>query len=157
MEKISLQSEKEPFFQREFPFKQREFKPYFNGKWIGNAVSYGCYREGQAPGVKGPTEAQILEDLQIIERHWNMIRVYGSDEDSEKILKVIRKHNLPIRVMLGVWIENEVTTPGRKELNENPLHRWRCGGSLDRDSRLWRQTALRGCLADVSPPHPNKK
>jgi len=49
--------------------------------------------------------------------YWNMIRVYGSDEDSERILKVIRKNNLPLKVMLGVWLEDEKKNPGRK--NEN--------------------------------------
>ncbi len=103
--------------ERQEPFIQRKFNPYLNGQWIGNAISYGFYREGQAPGIKGPSEAEILEDLHIIKDHWHLIRVYGSDEDSERVLKVIRKHNLPIRVMLGVWLENEIQNPDRKAEN----------------------------------------
>jgi len=109
--------EKELNAERQNPFITREFDPYFNGKWIGKAISYGCYRKGQAPGIKGPSEAQILEDLEIILNHWNMIRVYGSDKDSERILKVIRKNNLPVKVMLGVWLEDEKENPKRKSDN----------------------------------------
>jgi exo-beta-1,3-glucanase (GH17 family) len=50
-----------------------------------------------------------------------MIRVYGSDEDSERILKVIRENNLPIKVMLGVWLEDEIKSPDRKTKNINEV------------------------------------
>lgn len=117
METIQKKLEKKLTTERQDPFIIRKFDPYLNGKWIGKAISYGCYREGQAPGVKGPSESEILEDLEIILNHWNMIRVYGSDEDSERIFKVIRKNNLPIKVMLGVWLENETKFPQRKAEN----------------------------------------
>lgn len=117
MKKIQRNLKKELTAERQDPFITREFDSYLNGEWIGNAISYGCYREGQAPGLKGPGEPEILQDLKIILDHWNMIRVYGSDEDSETILEVIRKNNLPIKVMLGVWLENETNNPQRK--NEN--------------------------------------
>lgn len=99
---------------REEPFKERKFQPYLNDKWIGEAISYGCYREGQAPGVKGPSEEEILEDLNILSEHWNLIRVYGSDDDAERVLKVIDENKLPFKVMLGVWLENETDNPERK-------------------------------------------
>ena len=98
-------------FSRESPFVARAFNPYANGKWIGNAVSYGCYRKGQAPGYKGPSEAEIVEDLTIISNYWHLIRVYGADGDSERILQVIEKYDLPVNVMLGVWLENESGNP----------------------------------------------
>ncbi|HEX5668061.1 MAG TPA: hypothetical protein VFX73_04600 [Chitinophagaceae bacterium] len=102
---------------RQDPFIIRRFEPFRNGRWIGEAVSYGCYRRGQAPGMKGPSEAEIEEDLRIIHSHWNLIRLYGSDPDSERILKVIRKKQLPLKVMLGVWLENETGRPERKSEN----------------------------------------
>lgn len=117
MKVIKQNLEKGLLTERQNPFIIREFNPYLNGKWIGKAVSYGCYREGQAPHDKGPSESEIVEDLEIIMNHWNMIRVYGSDNDSERILEVIRKNNLPIKVMLGVWLENEKDNPERKSEN----------------------------------------
>ena len=103
--------------EKEMPFTIRPFSPYLNGEWIGNAISYGCYRRGQAPGVNGPSEAEILEDLNIITQYWNLIRVYGADVDAERVLRVIKKHNLPVRVMLGVWLENETDHPERRAEN----------------------------------------
>ena len=117
MRTIEENLEKKLLIERQDPFIIREFDPYLNDKWIGKAISYGCYREGQAPGIKGPSESEILEDLEIILNHWNLIRVYGSDDDSERILKVIRKNNLPIKVMLGVWLEDEAKSPQRKREN----------------------------------------
>lgn len=117
MEKIKQNLEDGILVDRQNPFVQRKFNPYLNGEWIGDAISYGAYREGQAPGIKGPSEAEILEDLNIIKEHWNLIRVYGSDADSKKILKVIRENNLPVKVMLGIWLENEVKHPERKSEN----------------------------------------
>lgn len=117
MKTIQLKFKNKISTQRQEPFIIREFDPYLNGEWIGSAVSYGCYREGQAPGVKSPSQSEILEDLEIILNHWKLIRVYGADEDSERILKVIREKKLPIKVMLGVWLEDEKENPDRRSEN----------------------------------------
>jgi exo-beta-1,3-glucanase (GH17 family) len=103
--------------EREEPFVIRPFDPFLNGKWIGEAVSYGCYRAGQAPGIKGPSVDEIEEDLHILRSYWNLIRLYGSDSDSERILNLITNHQLPFKVMLGVWLENETGRPDIKEKN----------------------------------------
>ncbi len=103
--------------------EKRIFKPFIGDKWIGNAISYGCYRLGQEPHVKGPSEAEILEDLIILKDHWNLIRVYGSDNglNSDMILKVIHDNNLPIRVMLGVWLTNETLHPETRAGNQKEV------------------------------------
>ena len=99
------------------PFILRKFDPYLNGKWIGNAISYGCYRKGQAPGQSGPSKEEILEDLNIISEYWNLVRVYNADDDSERVLEVIDENDLPIKMMLGIWLENETKHPEHKEGN----------------------------------------
>ncbi|MBW6513198.1 MAG: glycosyl hydrolase family 17 [Candidatus Syntrophosphaera sp.] len=108
--------------ERSVPFIDREFSPWMNGRWIGQAVSYGCYRDGQAPGVSGPNKAEILEDLEIIVKHWNLIRVYNADDDTQRILEVISENGLPLQMMLGIWLENEENNPAARKSNiENVL------------------------------------
>jgi exo-beta-1,3-glucanase (GH17 family) len=107
---------------REDAASNRQFTAELDGRWIGQAISYGCYREGQAPGVTGPSKEQILEDLRIIQQHWNLIRVYNADDDTQRILEVIREHDLPIRMLLGIWLENETGKPDARAANvENVL------------------------------------
>ncbi len=116
MEEIKKNLQSGQIEQKETPFVPRNFDPYMHGEWIGNAISYGCYREGQAPGQKGPSKEEILEDLQILAKHWNLIRVYNADDDSERVLEVIRENKLPIKMMLGIWLANE-EHPGQKDEN----------------------------------------
>jgi exo-beta-1,3-glucanase (GH17 family) len=80
-------------------------------------VSYGCYRKGQTPGESGPSKEQKLEDLKIISQYWNLIRVYNSDNNTENILNVIKENKIPIKMMLGVWLENETNSKEKKEQN----------------------------------------
>lgn len=113
----------DPVPERENPFQTRMFDPRLEGRWIGQAISYGCYREGQAPGEAGPSKAQILEDLRIIVQHWNLIRVYNADDDTRRILEVIRENGLPLKMMLGIWLENETDRPETRESNLTNLVR----------------------------------
>ena len=85
-------------------------------KWCGNALCYSGYRQGQSPqtGVY-PTQAEILEDMRILEKHWRMIRTYGSDRHSEDILEVLHREKMPIKVMLGAWLNGK---PGYEGENE---------------------------------------
>jgi exo-beta-1,3-glucanase (GH17 family) len=80
-----------------------------DGKWIGSGISYGPHRDGQTPNAgPQPTEAQILEDLRIMSRHWGMIRMYGSRGSTEIVCRLIRAEKIPLKVMVGVWIAPEV-------------------------------------------------
>lgn len=104
-------------FEKQDPFSLRPVSFERDGTWIGKAISYGCYRDGQAPGVSGPSEAEILEDLNILKEHWNLVRVYGSDDDAARVLKVIRDNDLPVQVMLGIWLQNEILLPENRPEN----------------------------------------
>ena len=102
----------------ELSIERRVFKPMLDGKWIGNGISYGAYRDGESPDDGSLTSKEnILEDLSLIAKRWNMIRMYGSEPQSENIIQVIRDNNLPIRVMLGAWIDAHWT----KEKNETQV------------------------------------
>lgn len=80
---------------------------------VSSAVCYSGFRAGQHPdrgdGAKNPTDKQILEDLQIISQHFSLIRLYDSGENSATVLKLIDEHKLNIRVMLGIWLNAELS------------------------------------------------
>jgi len=85
-------------------------------QWNGNAVCYSGYRTGQHPDKDlFPTQAQILEDMKILEKNWKLIRVYGSDQHSRDVLEVIRKHHIQLKVMLGMWMSGK---PGKEAVND---------------------------------------
>ena len=78
------------------------------------AVAYSGFREGQHPdrgdGANNPTEEQILEDLEILLEHgFDLIRLYDAGENSKTTLEIIRRENLPIRVLLGTWLDAELS------------------------------------------------
>lgn len=78
------------------------------------AIAYSGFREGQHPdrgdGAKNPSSAEILEDLQILAANdFRLIRLYDAGENSATTLKLIRENNLPIEVLLGMWLEAEIS------------------------------------------------
>jgi exo-beta-1,3-glucanase (GH17 family) len=76
------------------------------------AMSYSGFREGQHPdrgnGAVNPSREEILEDLQIlVENDFNLIRMYDSKENTVTTLELIREHDLPIKMLLGIWLDAE--------------------------------------------------
>jgi exo-beta-1,3-glucanase (GH17 family) len=99
--------------------ERRPLRPTLGDRWIGNGICYSPYRAGQRPGGEQPSPAEVREDLELIATRWNLIRTYGSREGSETILQEIRSNDLPVRVVLGVWIEPEA----RRDEPGNPAGR----------------------------------
>jgi exo-beta-1,3-glucanase (GH17 family) len=88
-------------------------------QWNGDALCYSGYRDGENPDRElFPTERETLADLNILSKHWQLIRMYGADSHSERTLKVIRENHLPIKVMLGVWLSG---VAGREAANKRQL------------------------------------
>ena len=78
------------------------------------AVSYSGFREGQHPdrgsGAVNPGEEEVLEDLNILVRHgFRLIRMYDSRDNTRTALELIRRHSLPIKVLLGIWLDAEIS------------------------------------------------
>jgi exo-beta-1,3-glucanase (GH17 family) len=78
------------------------------------AVSYSGFRQGQHPdrgtGAVNPSDQEVLEDLEILVRHgFRLIRVYDSGDNTRTTLELIRKHDLPMKVLLGIWLDAEVS------------------------------------------------
>ena len=87
------------------------------------AICYSGFRSGQHPdrgdGAVNPSDAEILEDLQILIHHgFSLIRLYDSQVNSAAVLRLIDSHHLKLKVLLGAWLDAEVSNPGcpwRKE------------------------------------------
>ena len=75
----------------------------------GTAVCYSGFREGQRPWDVYPSYEQVKEDLLIVQNHWNYIRLYSCDKHAQTVLKVIRNEKLPLQVMLGAYLDGEVS------------------------------------------------
>jgi len=83
------------------------------------AVAYSGFRSGQHPdrgdGAKNPGDDQILEDLNIISRNsnFNLIRLYDSQQNSKDVLRIIHNYKLDIKVLLGIWLDAEISNHER--------------------------------------------
>lgn len=78
------------------------------------AVAYSGFREGQYPdrghGANNPSREEILEDLKIlVDNELTLVRMYDSGENTETTLELIREHNLPVRMLLGIWLRAEIS------------------------------------------------
>ncbi len=78
------------------------------------AMAYSGFREGQHPdrgnGANNPSREEILEDLKILIDHdFTLIRMYDVGENTVDTLEVIEEHNLPIKVLLGIWLRAEIS------------------------------------------------
>lgn len=83
---------------------------------ILHAVCYGPFRDGQGPG-SDLSDDQIVEDLLIMERHWDAFRLYSSDGNAGKILRVLRQNEIDLKVQLGVWIDGRMPSENARQVN----------------------------------------
>ncbi len=77
------------------------------------AVAYSGFRKGQHPdrgdGANNPTREQILEDLNIMVEHgFHLIRMYDSRENTRATLELIQEYDIPMKVLLGIWLDAEI-------------------------------------------------
>jgi exo-beta-1,3-glucanase (GH17 family) len=79
----------------------------------GNAICYSGYRDGQNPGEQTyPTLAEIREDLAILRKHWQLLRLYDCSPHADRVLQVIAEDGLPFQVMLGAYLGAEMNNFG---------------------------------------------
>ena len=93
-----------------------------NGKWIGNAVCFSPYRHGQAPRGAQPSDEEIYQDLRLAQRYWSLLRLYDSSPVVERTLRLVREHGIPLRVLLGCWIDAD-SVPANRAANEREASR----------------------------------
>lgn len=92
---------------------KQEFSDLLGG--VAKAICYSGFRDGQHPdrgdGANNPTYEQTLEDLKILSKDGNfkLIRIYDSGPNSEMVLRVIKENQIPIKVLLGIWLKAELS------------------------------------------------
>lgn len=78
----------------------------------GKAICYSGYRENESPIKKiYPTEAEVLEDLILLAKNFSYIRMYDPYDHAQTVLKVIKKHHLSLKLMMGVEPRGEISNP----------------------------------------------
>lgn len=79
---------------------------------FGRAICYSGYREGQSPGSKVyPSYEEVLEDLTLLSKHFDYIRMYDPYTHAQTVLKVLKDTKLPLKLMLGVEPYGEISNP----------------------------------------------
>jgi exo-beta-1,3-glucanase (GH17 family) len=75
----------------------------------GKAICYSGYREGQSPiNLQYPNEEQILEDLRILEKDFDYIRMYDASIYTLRTLKTIKKYKIKLKVLLTMNLLGEI-------------------------------------------------
>ena len=78
----------------------------------GKAICYSGYRHNQGPNIGVfPTYDQVKEDLQILEKDWDYIRMYDPGEHAKTVCKVIKENNINLQVMVGIDLLGEISNP----------------------------------------------
>jgi len=94
---------------------------------VSKAVCYSGFREGQHPdrgeGANNPSYEETLKDLKILSRDSNftLIRLYDCGENSETVLKIINENNINIKVLLGIWLNAELSNHESCEWLDKPI------------------------------------
>jgi len=104
----------------ELPGGRRPLNLQLDGRWIGLGVSFSPYRDGQTPDGAKPSDAEILSDLRLVTRYWNLIRLYDSADVAQRTVRLIHENKLPLRAIVGAWLET-TDTPERQRRNREEL------------------------------------
>jgi exo-beta-1,3-glucanase (GH17 family) len=88
-------------------------------EWTGLAVAFSPYRDGQGPlaGMPHPSDAEITEDLRLVSRYWKVLRMYDCTEVTVRTLSLIQKNQLPLKVIVGAWINGKDEAGNRLEID----------------------------------------
>ncbi len=114
----------------------------------GNAICYSGYRDGQSPQSRTyPTYDQVREDLLILAKNWEYLRLYDCSPHAETVLKVIRNEGLDFKVMLGLDMAAEMSNP------HCPWGAWFSDEQLDANQRANKEEVLR--LVALANEHRN--
>jgi exo-beta-1,3-glucanase (GH17 family) len=89
-----------------------ELRPLPEIYTTGNAINYSAFRAG-GPGVgEIPSDADVLEDLGLLQTAgYNLLRLFGADPVSEKILRLAAANFPEMRFQQGLFLEGLAPGP----------------------------------------------
>ena len=92
-----------------------ELRPLPDIYTTGSAINYGPYR-GTGPGTGDvPSDADILEDLQLMQTAgFNLIRLFGGDTVSERILQLAEANFPDLKFQQGLFLEGLPPGPAQQ-------------------------------------------
>jgi len=115
----------------------------------GNAICYSGYRDGQNPGAQTyPSLAEIREDLAILRKQWQLLRLYDCSPHADRVLQVISEDRLPLQVMLGAYLGAEMNNfgcPWGATFTEEQLE----ANQAENDAEIARLVALANRYPDI--------
>lgn len=86
----------------------------------GKAIAYSAFRAA-GPPFEVPTDAEVLEDLALLNTAgFDLLRLFGADAVSEKILRLAAENYPEMRFQQGVFLEG-VTPSCQSELNDSQI------------------------------------
>ncbi|MGQ1787665.1 glycosyl hydrolase family 17 protein [Saccharicrinis sp. GN24d3] len=94
---------------------------------LSAAICYSGFRSGQHPdrgnGAVNPSYDEILEDLHILSKNnmYQLIRLYDSGVNTQMVLKVIKENKIDIKVLLGIWLDAELSAHETCEWLSEPI------------------------------------
>ena len=115
----------------------------------GNAICYSGYREGQSPrDLAYPSYQQVVEDLKLLHRHWDYLRIYDCSRHADLVLRAISEEGLDLKVMLGADVGAEVNNPGCPWGADYPEHELQ-GNRRANDAQIERLIELANEYQDI--------
>ena len=89
-----------------------ELRPLPDIYTTGNAINYSPYRAGGPGAGEVPSDADILEDLGLLQTvGYDLLRLFGGDAVSEKILQLAEANFPEMRFQQGLFLEGLAPGP----------------------------------------------
>lgn len=84
------------------------------------AICYSGYRNNQSPITRVyPSYEQVKEDLLILEKEYDFIRMYDPYDHAKIVLECIRQEKINLKVMLGMDLAAEYSNPNCPWIKQN--------------------------------------
>ena len=86
------------------------------------AVNYGPYRAGGPGAGEMPTDAQIIEDLRLMDQAgFGLIRLFGADAVHDKVLRLAAANYPGLRFQVGIYLQGAAAPACTDAVNQSQI------------------------------------